>query len=492
MSVFEEQKIMARKTLLPLRAMSETKSTLPQERADKLRTEPIGRLLFNYALPAVVGTVVMALYNIVDTMFIGQGVGEKAIAAISISFPIFLFLQGFGMLVGIGGAVRISILLGQQNYEGANRILGNAVMLTILFTLVSVLPCYFFMEPLLRMFGASDGVLPHAKEYLQILLPFNVFGTVSFGYNSLMRASGYPTKAMITMILGAVLNTIFDYIFIFQFHWGITGAAAATALAMFVSMCFVLSHFFSPKSLVRFTWKSLRPSWQIARSVVTIGLAPFFMQIVGSVVSIVMNRNFVTFAPSEHIGDLSVAVYGIINSYATLVMMVTIGVSQGMQPIVGYNFGAGQMSRVVKCFNLAVAINMAVTFIGFVVALLVPDVILSFYKPSSELIQLGVKAFRTVFLGFALVGFQITATQLFQSLGYSYKALFLSLTRQILFLLPGLFIFPRLFGFDGVWMAMPVADIAAALTAGGMIFHHFKYIFPKLFTQHRQSDVEFL
>lgn len=451
----------------------------PSSRTEQLRSAPVGALLLKYALPAVVGTMVMALYNIVDTMFIGQGVGEYAIAGVGITFPIIIFLQGFGMLVGTGASVRISILLGQKDVNGAEKVLGNAVLLTLFFNVLSVAPCYIFMEPLLRLFGAGDRILPYAMDYLRILLPFTIFGTVSFGYNSMMRASGYPNKAMVTMILGAVLNTLFDYIFIFIFGWGIKGAAWATILAMFISMSFVLAHFFDHRSLVRFHRSCLSFSWSVVRAIIVIGLAPFLMQMVGSVVNIVMNRNFVGFAPTQQLGDLAIAVYGIINSYATLIFMFTVGVSQGMQPIVGYNFGAGQMHRVIRCFNLSTIVNASVTIIGFVLALSIPEAILSFYKPSPELTELGIKAFRIVFLGFALVGFQVTSTQFFQSLGYSSKALFLSLTRQILFLLPGLFIFPRIFGFDGVWMALPASDIAAVLTAAGMIFYHFRYVFSR-------------
>ena len=454
-----------------------------QSRTEQLRHKPIPKLLWQYALPAVAGTIVNALYNIIDSVFIGRGVDENAIAGVGITFPITMFLQGFGMMVGAGAAVRISILLGQKNYRGADRVLGNAVYLSAILSVLSIVPCIIFMRPLLELFGASGPVMEYAVQYLSVLLPLNFLSSVGFGYNNMMRASGYPKKAMITMFIAAPLNALFDYIFIFIFDWGIAGAAWATNLAMFISLVFVMVHFFQKKSLVHFRRDCMKVSWSTMTSVMAIGMAPFFVQIVGSVVSILMNRNFVSFAPTEQLGHAAIASYTIVNSYATLIIMFVIGVSHGMQPIVGYNFGAMQMKRVRECFNLVIVVNTAATVLGSAVALLWPQSILRIYGISEETMQVGVKAFRWIFLGFSIVGFQVTVTQFFQSLGYSLKSLFLSLTRQIIFLIPCLYIFPHLYGFSGVWMATPTADIASFITALGMITYQFTRVFPKKFRE---------
>lgn len=466
-------------TFVDLMTETPSKNLSENARTELLRSAPIPRLLWKYALPAVTGAIVLSLYNFVDAAFIGRGVHEYALAGVSISMPIFFFLQGFGMLVGAGSAVRISILLGQQNTTGAKRVLGTAIYMTAFLSALSIVPCYIFMEPLLKMFGARGAVLDYAVEYLSVLLPFNFFGTISFGYSNIMRASGYSSKAMYTMIMSALINVVLDYLFIFVFHWGIAGAAWATVIAMFVSAVFVIVHFLDPKHTVHFSRSCMRPSFKLMGSIVMIGMAPFFMQIAGSLISIVTNRSFGLYASDAALGDLSIAIYGVVTSYSTLIIMFVIGVTQGMQPIVGYNYGAKRMDRVTECFKLAAVINSVVTIIGFSLAMLIPDRILSFFANSPQMMEVGKSAFRIVFWGFALVGFQITVTQFFQSLGYGHKALFMSLTRQLLFLLPGLLLLPCSFGLDGVWMASPIADWGAVLVAVGMVVYHYKYVFPK-------------
>lgn len=441
----------------------QTKRIDNEQRTEDLRSRHIPRLLLSYALPAVVGTSVNALYNIADRIFIGQGVGEYAISGLTLTFPIMIFLQAFGMLVGAGASVRVSILLGMKDQAGAERILANAIMLTIVLSVMTIVPSYIFMEPLLRLFGASDRTLPYAMDYLRVIIPGNIFATLSFSYNAVMRASGYPTKAMIQMILGAVLNVALDALFIFVFDWGISGAAWATVISMFVTMLFVMEHFTDKNSLIRFRRSAMRPSRSMIVSILGIGMAPFAMQLVGSAVTIVLNRSFVHYGGGGELSDLAIGVYGIINSYAMLVVMLVLGISQGMQPIVGFNYGAGNMDRVLYTYKLSVFTNSLITVIGFLLGILLPSVIVGFFTPSHSMISIGESAMRIALLSFGFVGFQITTTQLFQSIGMSMKAMFLSLSRQVIFLLPLLLILPRLFGLDGVWMAMPISDFSAAV-----------------------------
>lgn len=444
------------------------------KRTHELRTQPIPKLLLQYAIPAVVGTVVQALYNIVDTIFIGQGSGELGIAAVYIGFPLLILLQGFSMLVGTGASVGVSIALGRRDSDRADRILSNAVYMTFAFYIITIIPSLIFLEDILRLIGASDNVVPLAMDYLHIFLPALILSNLTYGYNNVMRASGYPTKAMITMLLGAVINVVLDYFFIMRFGWGVKGAAWATVIAMFCTMVFVQYHFFQRKSIVRFKRQNMKPSWPIITAILSIGMAPFFMQIAGSVVSFVLNNNFARFAPTVAEADLSIATYGIINNYTTLISLIIIGVAQGMQPIVGYNYGAGHIERSLSCYKLAVIVNTIVSTLGFAMAMFIPAELFQLFNGSPELIDIGTRAIRIVFSFFFVVGFQITTSQLFQSLSLSRQAVFLSLTRQIIFLLPALLVLPYFYGLDGVWYAMPLGDILATLVSGSMIIYYFK------------------
>lgn len=444
-----------------------------------LRYKSIPKLLLQYAIPAVVGTVVQALYNIVDTIFIGQGSGELGIAAVYVGFPLIILILGFSMLVGTGASVGVSIALGRKDTDRADRILSNALYLTFGFYIITVVPSYVYLEDILRLIGASDNIIPLAKDYLQIYLPAIVLSNLGMGYNNIMRASGYPTKAMITMILGAVVNVVLDYLFIIQYGWGIKGAAWATVIAMASSTLFVQHHFFQKKSLVRFKRQNMKPSWHIITGIVSIGMAPFFMQVAGSVVSFVMNNDFARYASSTAQADLAMATYGVINNYMTLIALTIIGVAQGMQPIVGYNFGAGQLDRSISCYRLAVISNTVVSGLGFLMAMLIPRQLFVLFNASPELMDMGADAIKIVFGVFFFVGFQITTGQFFQSLGYSKQALFLSLTRQVIFLLPSLFILPEYMGLEGVWYTFPLGDTLATITTALMIWYYLKKVFPK-------------
>lgn len=439
------------------------------ERIYKLEHEPIGSLLMHYAVPAVVGTMVTALYNIVDRIFIGQGVGEYAIAGLTLTFPILIFLQAFGMLVGAGASARVSILLGQKDVEGAERVLGSAIILTIITQIAVLIPAFVWMRPLLEAFGGSERTIPYAIDYLSITIPANILSTLCFSYNAVMRASGYPRKAMYTMIIGAVLNTVLDALFIYGFGWGIQGAAWATAIAMFISAAFVLSHFFSADSVIQFRRRHLVFSWPTIGSIVSIGLSPFAVQLLGSLVSMLFNKSFIAVSDSPEQADIAIGSYGIIMSVAMLGVMFMLGIAQGMQPIVGYNYGANIYSRVKRTFWICAAINVGIGSLITVVSVLYPAFISSMFTQSELLIAEAAHSLSIALLGFTLVGFQITATQFLQSLGIARRSLLLSISRQSLFFIPLLLVLPYRYGVDGVWYSGVIADISSGLLGLGLI-----------------------
>lgn len=440
---------------------------MKDQRLQALEFNNIGPLLLKYAAPAVVGTMVTALYNIVDRIFIGQGVGSQALAGLAITFPVLIFMQAFGMLVGAGASVKISILLGQKESLRAESVLANAVFLTFFFNTLFCSLGYIYMKPLLLLFGATPEILPEAQEYLSIVLGFNVLADLAFSYNAIIRTTGYPAKAMITMLIGAVLNCLLDPLFIFVFKWGIAGAAWATVISEFVCMCFVMSHFFMKSSVMRFRKMAFRFSWPIIRSIIAIGVAPFAMMLVASVINITINRSFGRFGTSPKEINDAIATYGIIISIVQLFIQFMVGVSQGAQPIMSYNFGAGKILRSIKAFKLSLIVNLSVAVVGFLIALLLPDLFIKPFKPDAGLERLTRTAIGLVFLAFPLVSVQVSTVQFFQSLGYAKISMFISLSRQVVYLLPGLLLIPRIadLGIKGVWYAMPISDALSGLTA---------------------------
>ena len=415
----------------------------------RLENENIGRLLVHYAIPAVIGTMVNALYNIVDRIFIGQGVGALAISGLTLTFPILLFMQAFGMLIGAGAATRVSIHLGRKANDLADNVLGNAFTLTFII----------------------EQTIPYAKDYLYIAIPGNLLATLSFSFNAVMRASGYPKKAMFTMMIGAVLNVILDPIFIFWLDMGIQGAAIATVISMAAGAAFVMSHFISKDSIVRFHTKYFRLKGPIIWNIFTIGMSPFSMQLAGSVVVVIMNH-----ALKENGGDLAIGASGIISSIAMLLVMLIIGIAQGMQPIVGFNHGAGHHDRVLATLRLSIIVSTLITGVGCIVSLLFPRLIVSVFSTDAELVSITDNGLRLTMLVFFVVGSQITISQFFQSIGVAWKAMFLSLSRQVLFLIPAILLFPPIWGLDGVWLAQPFSDFIAAVTAWGFLWYHVKNV----------------
>jgi putative MATE family efflux protein len=423
-----------------------------------LGVETLGKLLIRYSVPAIIATSAASLYNIIDRIFIGQGVGPLAISGLALTFPLMNILAAFGAMVGIGASSMVSIRLGQHDRKGATLILGNAVMLNLILGLVVGLSTLVFLEPILYALGASKDTLPYAKEFMQILLIGNVFTHLYYGLNNIMRASGYPSKAMVTTLITVGVNLILAPIFIFVFNWGIRGAALATVLAQMIGTTSAIHHFMQIKSFLHFLPGYMKLKMAIIKDIISIGMSSFLMLIAASVVVSIMNLSL-----RAHGGDFAIGAYGIINSIANLVVMVVIGFNQGMQPIVGYNFGAHQIPRVIRTFKLTLFAGTCVVCFGFIVAEIFPALIASAFTSNDELIDLATTGMRLNLIMFPIVGFQVVTSNFFQSIGKAKVSIFLTLTRQVLFLIPALLILPLFFGLNGVWLSAPLADFTASL-----------------------------
>ncbi|MEA4948578.1 MAG: MATE family efflux transporter [Petrimonas sp.] len=436
-----------------------------------LETKKISALVWEYSIPAIIGTLVNSLYNIVDRIFIGQGVGAYAISGLAITFPVTILASSLGMLVGVGAASRISISLGERKKHTAEQILGNSLMLILLFNAVVMTLFYVFLDPILLAFGATDNTLPYAREYLQIVLIGNIFISLCYSFNNMMRASGYPKKAMITMLIGALLNIILDPVFIFVFDLGLAGVAWATVISMFVGMLFVMHHFVQDSSLIRLRKENIRLNKNIVFAIVSIGLSPFFMQVAASGVAVLLNTSLL-----KHGGDLAVGAYGILNSMLLIIIMTVVGLNQGTQPIIGYNYGAGNFLRVKDTFFYTVKVATIITSAGFIIGMFFPRQFASAFTSDKALLEIAENGIRLSLLAFPLVGFQVVAGNFFQSIGQAKKAIVQSLSRQIIFLVPGLLVFPALLGLNGVWIAMPVSDFLASLLSLYLLMGQIKII----------------
>ena len=443
--------------------------TNPSAINDSLSTDKIGKLIWRYSLPAIVGTVVMSLYNIVDRIFIGQGVGPLAISGLALTFPFMILLMAFGMLVGAGAAARISITLGENNHEKAEKILGNAFFLTIIISGTVVILSYIFMNDLLQLFGGSENTIKYAKDYMQIIIPGGIFSALSFGFNNIMRASGYPHKAMLTMIICALINVVLDPIFIFGFGWGIQGAAYATNISYLVGTIWVISHFTQKNVNLKFHAKNFKLQADIVKSILSIGLSPFSMQLATCFVFVLINATLLHYG-----GDYAIGAFGIINSVNTLIIMIIIGLNQGTQPIIGYNFGAKQFDRMFKTLKYAIFIATGLTSVGFIIGTFIPNFMASLFTNDLTLQSLAAKALRISVTMFPIIGFQIVVTNFFQSIGKAKISIFLSLTRQFIFLIPCLLILPAHMGLNGAWWALPLSDFLSTIVAVITIIYFIK------------------
>ena len=433
---------------------------------NKLAHAPVIKLLWEYSIPSIVGTMVMSLYNVIDRIFIGQGVGPLAISGLALTFPFMNFLMAFGMLIGVGAAARISISLGQNDHVKANKIIANAAMLTLLVSGAVIIFAMIFKTDILMLFGGSEQTVVYANQFMSIIIPATLISTFGFSFNNIMRASGDPKKAMLTMFIGAGVNVVLAPIFIFGFNWGIRGAAWATAISMTVSCFWVMSHFFKKSSIVHFEKKHFIFDKQIIKSILGIGMSPFSMQIAMSAIIIIINLSLIKYG-----GDLAVGAYGIFSAITMLIVMFIIGINQGAQPILGYNYGAKLYDRMFQALKLSAYAATFITFLGFIAGTFFSHQIVSIFTTDKHLQDLAAEGLRISVTIFPLVGAMIVFSNFFQSIGKAKIAMFLSLTRQVLFLIPFLFILPPVFGLDGVWYAMPASDsLACIVTSATLIF----------------------
>lgn len=440
---------------MPTNAITES----PHERLQELGNATIWRLLLKYSLPAVVGTVVMAVYNIIDSIVIGHAIDDpNVVSGIAVTFPVMNLGTALGMLIGAGAATRVSIVMGQDNTRQAEIILGNSVQLTIFIGITYISLFAIFITPILKIFGASPNSLPYAREFMLYILPGMVLMNLTFSYNNIMRATGYPGKAMYTNLIGAGLNAILAPLFLFGFQWGIKGAAIATDISMLVTAFFVMSHFFRKDTTLHFVRGTFKLDWKVIRAILYIGMAPFLINVAGSAINAIVNNSLLKYG-----GDDAIASVVVFNRFVTIFVMVVIGICQGMQPILGYNYGSGRFSRLFATLRLAIISSVCITSLGSVIGALNPGLIAGMFMQDEAQIMCAVNCLRITTIGFWIVGFQIVGTNFFQSLGMAGRAVFLSLTRQVIFMIPLLFILPPHFGLDGVWSCYPICDYAASL-----------------------------
>lgn len=425
-----------------------------------LGTERIGKLLLQYSIPAIIGMTITSLYNIIDSIFIGHGVGAMAIAGLAITFPLMNLVVAFCTLVSAGGATISSIRLGQQDLKGANEIAATTLTLCLINSIIFGGISLIFLDEILLFFGASKDTLPYARDFMQVILLGTPISYTMIGLNNIMRATGYPRKAMLTSMVTVVSNIILAPIFIFHFEWGIRGAATATILSQFIGMIWVLQHFIQKTSVVRLH----RGFWRIKRRIIgnifSIGMSPFLMNVTACVIVIIVNNSL-----QHYGGDMAIGAYGIINRLLVLYVMIVLGLTMGMQPIVGYNFGALKHERVKAALKLSIVTGVCITSTGFIICELFHHAVSSIFTSDTHLIDMASHGVRICIAIFPFVGAQIVIGNFFQSIGMAKISIFLSLTRQLLYLLPGLIIFPRFLGLDGVWISMPVSDFFAFLTA---------------------------
>lgn len=435
--------------------------------ATELGTERIRKLLMQYAVPAIIAMTASSLYNMVDSIFIGHGVGPLAISGLALTFPLMNLAAAFGSLVGVGAATLVSMRLGQRDYQTAQNILGNVVVLNLIIGLAFGFTTLLLLDPILYFFGASEATIGYARDYMSIILMGNVITHMYLGLNSVLRASGHPRKSMYATIYTVVINAALDPLFIYGFGWGIRGAAIATVLAQIIALIWQF-HILSDKSeLLHFRRGIYRLRRKIVRDILAIGMSPFLMNLAACFIVILINKGL-----KQYGGDLMIGAYGIVNRLAFFFVMIVMGINQGMQPIAGYNFGARQYDRVLRVLRLTIIGATCVTGAGFLMGELAPRLAVSAFTNDPELIRLAVEGMRIVFVCFPIIGFQMVATNFFMSIGMAGKAIFLSLSRQLLFLMPGLIFLPHIFdvhtrwdGSWGVWCAMPLSDLMASVVA---------------------------
>jgi len=422
----------------------------------ELGTKPVGALLWQYALPAMVAMVANSLYNIIDRSVIGQVVGPEAIAGLGITFPFMNLSAAFGAAVGVGASTCISVKLGQRDYTTAQHLLGNTVTLNLIVGFVFMVVCLIFLDPILRFFGASDVTLPYAREFMQVILAGNMVTHMYFGMNAVLRASGKPRHAMYSVLFTVGCNIVLVIAFVWWFHWGIRGAALATITSQSLALCWQMWLFSRPQELLHLERGIYRLESDLVRNIVAIGISPFLMQTTSCVIVIFMNNQFVRYG-----GDMAVGAYSIANSMVMVFFMFVMGVTQGMQPIVGYNYGARKYDRMLRCVWLSIAVGTAILLMGWALSMLFPREIARIFTTDETLLELSARGLKIDMLVFFVVASQAIITNFFQCIGKVRISIFLSLSRQLFLLLPMAYLFPLAYGLDGVWYSMPASDFIA-------------------------------
>ncbi|QUH26556.1 MATE family efflux transporter [Serpentinicella alkaliphila] len=439
------------------------------KRTEELGSESISKLLVKFSIPAIIGMLVNALYNVVDRIFVGNSEGSLAIAGITVAFPLVLVILACALLIGVGSASLISIRLGEQREEEARVILGNALSLLLIISFLITTGSILFLEPLLRLFGASDAVLPYAKEYTRIIMLGNFFFLVGIGMNNIIRAEGSPKIAMKTMMIGAFTNIVLDYLFIFVFGWGIRGAAVATVIAKGCAAAWVMYHFTFGSSSLKIESKYLRLKFNIVKLIIMVGSAQFALQLATSLFNFIMNKSLTIYG-----GDTALSGMGVMMSIMTLILMPIYGITQGMQPIIGFNYGAKKYDRVKDALKKGIIAATSLCMVGFFLIRVFPVQLVSLFNNEPELIAFGVRSLKVYMALLPLIGFQTVGSNYFQAIGKPKQAAFLSLTRQVIFLIPTLLILPRFLGLEGVLLSGPVADLSAFLITGFWVLNEAK------------------
>lgn len=435
----------------------------------ELGTKPVGKLLMQYALPAIVAMVASSLYNMVDSIFIGQGVGPMAISGLAITFPFMNLSGAIGAAIGVGASTLLSVRLGQKDYDTAEKILGNAVVLKIITGILFGALCLIFIDPILYFFGATENTIPYARDYMVIILLGNVFTHLYFGMNAMLRAASKPKQAMYATIFTVVLNTLLDPLFIYTFKMGIQGAALATVLSQIIALCWQIWIFSNPNEMIHFKRGIYKLDSTIIKNILGIGISPFSMNACSCIIVIFINTALV-----RHGGDLAVGAYGIANRIGFIFFMVVMGINQGMQPIAGYNYGALRFDRMMRVLNLSIIAATCIMVVGWLVGEFAPYACARLFTTDPQLIDMSVNGIRINMIAFPLIGFQAVVTNFFQSIGKAKISIFLSLSRQMLFLLPLLVILPPFWGVDGVWWSLPLSDTIAFLVTLVMMIRYMK------------------
>ena len=435
----------------------------------ELSEKPVFSLLLQYAIPAIVAMVASSLYNIVDGIFIGQGVGAGAIMGLAITMPIMNLSAAFGAMVGVGGSTLLSVKLGEKDYNFAAKILGNVITLNCIIGIGLGAVMLLFLDPILRFFGASDYTIPYARDFMVIVLIGNVFTHLFLGLNAMLRSSGKPKKAMKATIMTVIINIALAPLFIFVLHLGIRGAALATILSQIIVLLWQFKLFSNPNELIHLRRDTYRLERRIVTGSLSIGLSPFLINLCACLVVIIINKQLVSYG-----GDVAVGAYGIANRMMFFFVMVVIGINQGMQPIAGFNFGAKHYTRLNQVLKYAITIATGIWIVGFIVCVLLATPVASAFTNDEELLKEAAHALRVMNLVVPIIGFQMITIGFFQSIGKAGISIFLSLTRQLLFLVPLLLILPNFFGLEGIWYSVPIADGTAAITAAIVLIYHMR------------------